>query len=460
MSTLVERESSASEMAERSVHREGSQDRGTNPVASVAYIMSRFPLLTETFILRELLELEKQGLAIAVLPLLRERPSVVHEEVERLAAEIHYTRFLSLPIIQANLQLFLRKPGRYLTLLWSVLRLNWGSANLCVGALGIFPKSVYFARLLERLGVRHVHAHYATHPALAAYIIAELTDVGFSFTAHAHDIFLHQHMLREKVERAQFVVAISEFNKEFLLRCAPRMSPDKIQVVHCGIELENYDAAAERRRSDASGDDPITAVCVGSLQPYKGLKYLVRACAEVVRSNPGFRCLIVGQGVDRPGLESLIAELDLQEVVQLLGGRPQHEVAALLRKADLFVLPSVVAPSGQMEGIPVALMEAMASRLPVVSTRLSGIPELVEDGVNGLLVPPADERALAAALIRLCNDPQSRHEMGERGRESVAEEFQLSGNVVRLRTFFENAVRDNGAGPACARRGSSDASRN
>ena len=456
MSRLAESETSAREIAGPPPHRE--QDCPTNPVAPVAYIMSRFPLLTETFILRELLELERQGLAIAILPLLRERPSVVHEEVDRLAAEIHYTPFLSLPIIKANLHFLRRDPGRYLRLLWSVLKLNWGSANLCLGALGIFPKSVYFARLIERLGVRHVHAHYATHPALAAYIISELTDVGFSFTAHAHDIFLHQHMLREKVERAQFVVAISQFNKEYLLRCAPRVSPEKIQVVHCGIELANYDAAGEPGQSDAAGD-AITAVCVGSLQPYKGIKHLVHACAEVVRSNPAFRCVVIGEGVDRPELEALIAELDLQGTVELLGGRPQHEVAALLREADLFVLPSIVAPTGQMEGIPVALMEAMASRLPVVSTRLSGIPELVEDGVSGLLVAPADERALAAALIKLCNDSQLRRDMGERGRRRVAEEFQLGGNVAQLRTLFEDAVRGGGVGPARAGRGSSDASR-
>lgn len=406
--------------------------------------MSRFPLLTETFILREMLELERQGMSLAIFPLLREQPSIRHNEIGRLAATVHYTPFLSLAIITANLGFMRRDIGRYFGLLWSVLKSNWGSANLCLGALGIFPKSVYFARQVERHGIRHFHAHYATHPALAAYIIAELTGVSFSFTVHAHDIFLHQHMLAEKVRKARFVVAISQFNKAYLLRCAPDTPADAIKIVHCGIEVENY---GDQPPQLPAGDGAVHAVCVGSLQPYKGIKYLVRACAEVVRHVPGFRCTIVGEGADRAELEALVAELGLHETVRLVGGRPQHEVAALLGAADLFVLPSIVAPSGQMEGIPVALMEAMASRLPVVSTRLSGIPELVEDGQNGLLVPPQDEAALAAAIVTLCTDAELRRAMGERGRQKVTREFTLRENVRRLRSLFEAAVRTGGEEP-------------
>lgn len=404
----------------------------------VVYIMSRFPLLTETFILREMLELERQGLRLVVFPLLRARQAVRHAEVERLRAEVLYTPFLSLPIVRANLHYLRRGAGRYLRLLWRVLAGNWGSTNLFAGAVGIFPKAVYFARLVEERGAAHVHAHFATHPALAALVVSELTGVGYSFTAHAHDIFLHEHMLAEKAERSRFVVSISEFNKRYILERAPRVSPDRIKVVHCGIEPDKYDA---RPRDPGGESGPPTALCVASLQPYKGIRYLIRACALVSERVPGFRCLIVGEGADRPELEALVAELGLRETVRLLGARPQHEVTSLLRDADLFVLPSVVAPTGQMEGIPVALMEAMASRLPVVSTRLSGIPELVEDGVSGLLVPPADEAALAEAITTLCSDTQLRQRLGERGREKVVEEFDLRESVARLRALFEESAR-------------------
>jgi len=409
--------------------------------APVAYIMSRFPLLTETFILREMLELERQEVPLTIFPLLREQPSVRHDEVGRLRAKVYYTPFLSAAIIAANASFLRRNPRRYLGLLWSVLKGNWGSANLFVGALGIFPKSVYLARLAEEQGVGHVHAHFATHPALCALIISKLTGVGYSITVHAHDIFLHQRMLTEKLEGARFVASISMYNKDYLQRLVPGVEPDKIKIVHCGIELENYDALGESPSDrQAPSDDRITAICVASLQPYKGIKYLIRACAQVVASTPDFRCLVVGQGADRAKLEALIDEMGLRENVYLLGGKPQHEVAALLRTADMFVLPSVVAPSGQMEGIPVALMEAMATRLPVVSTRLSGIPELVEDGVSGLLVSPADEAALADAITTLSADAELRRSMGERGRERVAAEFELKGSVASLRALFAEAV--------------------
>lgn len=408
---------------------------------TVAYIMSRFPLLTETFILREMLELEAQGLRLEIFPLLRAKQKVRHAEVDRLAADVHFTPFLSASILFANLRILRRGPRRYLRLLWSTLRANWGSLNLFIGAIGIFPKSVYFASLVERLGVGHVHAHFATHPALSALIVSELSGVSFSFTAHAHDIFLHPQMLAEKMRMASFVVSISEFNKRTLLGRAPDLPPGKIKVVHCGIELQNYDeAGAARDRAQPQGR-ALHALCVASLQPYKGLKHLIGASARIVERVPGFRCSIIGQGGDREALEALIRKLGLQDTVQLLGGRPQHEVTTLLSEADLFVLPSVIAPSGQMEGIPVALMEAMASHLPVVSTRISGIPELVEHGKSGFLVEPTDEAALADAIVALCEDPDLRRRMGATGRERVAAEFQLNESVAQLRLLFEDAMR-------------------
>ena len=401
----------------------------------VAYIMSRFPLLTETFILREMLELEEQGVALSVFPLLRAAPAVRHDEVDQLRARVHFTPFLSLPIIAANVRIFARDPGRYLRLLWSVLKGNWGSLNLLVGAVGIFPKSVYFARLAERLGIRHVHAHFATHPALSALIVSELAGIGFSFTAHAHDIFLHRQMLGEKMRKARFVAAISEFNRDLLTGIAPDLPGDRIEVVHCGIKLDRYGP-----RGAPTADGSVTALCVASLQPYKGLKVLLGAATRIVAKVPEFRCLIVGEGPQRAELEAMIARLGLEDVVHLLGGRPQNEVADLLGRADLFVLPSVVAPSGQMEGVPVALMEAMASRLPVVSTRVSGIPELVEDGVSGFLVPPEHEAELAEAVVALCRDGELRRRMGAAGRAQVAAGFQLKPNVEHLRRLFARAA--------------------
>lgn len=411
----------------------------------VAYVMSRFPLLTETFILREMLELERQGVSLMVFPLLRAKAKVRHAELDQLQARVWYTPFLSWPILRANLHFLTRHPRRYLGVLWTVLRGNWGSTNLFFGALGIFPKSVYFARLVETQGIRHIHAHYATHPALAALIAAELAGVSFSFTAHAHDIFLHHQMLGEKARRAQFVAAISQFNKDYILERAPGLSPDRIKVVHCGIEPAIYgELAVQRTNRPARHDGILTAVCVASLQPYKGIRHLIRAAARIRNEVPGFRCLVAGEGAERAELEALIIELGLAGSFELPGGLPQDKIAALLAEADLFVLPSVIAPSGQMEGIPVALMEAMASGLAVVATRISGIPELVEHGRNGLLVEPEDEHALAAALLTLCSDPVLRERLGSEAQRKVAAEFELHGNTMHLHRLFASSLSGHG----------------
>ncbi len=407
-------------------------------VRTIAYIMSRFPKLSETFILREMLELERQGQPLVILPLLRGKGEVHHAEVDRLMPKVHYTPFVSPAILAANLHYLRRSPRRYLKLLWSALRRTWGSSNLFIGAIGIFPKSVYLARLIEEKGIPHVHAHFATHPALAALIASELAGVSFSFAAHAHDFFVDTQMLCEKIRKARFVVTHAHFNKRYLLKLCPGTSPDKIKVVHDGIELERYE-----RRAGGHLRDRLTILCVASLEPYKGIAYLIKACGHLKSRLRNFQCLIAGQGRDRKELERLIADLDLQGVVHLLGGQPQDRVAALLAEADLFVAPSVMAADGQMDTIPVALIEAMATALPVVSTHLSAIPELVEDGVTGLLVPPGDERALADAIAFLCDREDLRREMGCRGRAKVAAEFQLGPIAAQLRSLF-GSILDGG----------------
>jgi colanic acid/amylovoran biosynthesis glycosyltransferase len=401
----------------------------------IVYIMSRFPKLSETFILREMLELERQGQPLVILPLLRMKSAVRHVEADRLMPKVRYTPFISPAIVAANLHYLKHSPGRYLALLWSALKGTWGSANLFIGAIGIFPKSVYFARLIEEEGILHVHAHFATHPALAALIASQLAGVGFSFAAHAHDFFVDTQMLCKKLENARFVVTHANFNKRYLLQLCPGIPADRIKVVHDGITLEQY----EERVGKQNGG-PFTILCVASLQPYKGIAYLVKACGLLKGKLRNFTCLIAGEGEERRRLERLIAELDLCEVVHLLGGQPQDRVTALLAEADLFVAPSVMAADGQMDTIPVAVIEAMASNLPVVSTRLSAIPEMVDDGVTGLLVPPGDERALAEAIVFLYQHGDLRDEMGRRGREKVAAEFQLAPIVAQLRALFGGVV--------------------
>ena len=410
----------------------------------VAVLLSRFPTVSETFILREVEELERQGQPVRLVPLLRQDPPVVHEEAKPWVERALFTPFLSPAIVGANLRAVTRAPARYARLLARLAAGTVTSPVFLLKTLAYFPKAVYLGERLEREGVRHLHAHFATHPTTVAMVASALFDLSFSLTAHAHDIQVNRELLDEKLRRARFARVISAFNRRALLERYPSVEPDTVRVIHVGVEPEAYRAGPGPGGAESEGEDPDAAngpdaaeeppllVTVAALRPYKGLPVLLRACARLRERGGRFRCEIVGEGPMREELEALLERLDLGEVVRLRGALPQHRIPEFLARGEVFVLPSVVQRDGQMEGIPVALMEAMAAGLPVVSTRLSGIPELVEDGEHGLLVRPDDPEALADAVARLLDDPDRARAMGRAGREKVDEEFSLAGCTAAL----------------------------
>jgi glycosyltransferase involved in cell wall biosynthesis len=402
----------------------------------VAYIMSRFPKLSETFVLYEMLALQQQGVAVEVFPLINERASVMHDEAKPFVARAHYLPVLSLPILRAQLHFLRTRPRAYLGLWWEVLRGTFGSANYMLGGLGVLPKAVRFAYEMEAANVTHVHAHFANHPTVAALAAHRLLGVPFSFTAHAHDLYVDQHMLAEKARAAAFVVAISEYNKELIVRHCGEEVRDKVVVVHCGVDTGLFQA---RKQADTGG--PFSILCVGALEEKKGQKHLIEACRLLRERGLPFVCRLVGQGSDREALERQIRQAGLESQVLLLGGQPRHEVLRLLGEADAVALPSIRTKTGKMEGIPVALMEPLACEVPVVSTTISGIPELVEDGVTGMLVPPENPAALADALERLVHDPELGRRLGRAGREKVLQEFDLAANAAQLAALFVGGAR-------------------
>ena len=370
----------------------------------IAVLVSRFPLVTETFILRELIELERQGQPVRLAPMLREHPEVVHEAAKPWVERALYTPWM------------FRVPLRTVPLLLRLIRGTVAKPGTLLRTLALFPKSVWLARQLEREGVAHLHAHFATHPSTMALIISKLTGIPFSFTVHAHDIQLDRSLLRWKIREAAFVRSISDFNRRFLEDLYPE-ARGKIEVIHVGVPLP----------PPAGAPQPGRMLCVAAHKPYKGLPFLIEACRILRAQGVPYTCDIVGDGPMRPELE----RLNHDRVVNLLGARREDEVTRMMAACSLVVLPSIVAPDGQMEGIPVALMEALAMGRPVVSTRIAGIPELVQDG--GILVPPGDARALAHAMRALLEDRRRAAEMGARGRAFVEREFALSACVARLK---------------------------
>jgi glycosyltransferase involved in cell wall biosynthesis len=402
--------------------------------------MSRFPAITETFILREMIEMERQGQTVRLVPMLKDSPPVLHEAAKPWVPRALFTWYVSPAIVAANLRTLVRRPLKYVSLLARLIAGTILSPKMFVRTVAVFPKSIYLAEQLQKEGLRHLHAHYATHPSTMTLIISELTDITFSFTVHAHDIQLDQSLLRWKMRETRFVRSISDFNKRFLEKLYPEESRGKISVIHVGIEPEMYETTGARITPEPNAIPRL--LCVAAHRPYKGIAYLIEACRILRDQGVRFQCDVVGQGPDTALLQAMVDEKGVGDVFRLVGPRAQEEVTKMMAEATLFVLASIVAPDGQMEGIPVALMEAMATGRAVVSTSISGIPELVENGVHGLLVPHSDSIALAEAIKSLLNDPQRAREMGIRGQQKIRAEFVLSDCVRRLLELID---RENAA---------------
>jgi glycosyltransferase involved in cell wall biosynthesis len=392
----------------------------------IAYIISRFPTVSETFILYEMIELTKLGMEIDVFPLIHQKGSVIHTEVESIAHKVHYPALFSLHTIRDHFFWFRKKPGIYLKTIFQALLKNVRSLKFFSRAIIVILLSAQVARKMEQLGTQHIHAHSATHPTLMAYIVQQLTGVPYSFTAHSSDIYFNQTMLKEKINCARFVVTISKYNVDFLRGVSPEIPAQKIHVIHCGIDPAKFRVEPVQQLNTS----PFTMICVGRLEKIKGHQYLIEACGQLKAQNIDFHCYLVGDGELQTRVQEEIDRLGLVDHVELLGFQTHDKVIELLGQVDALVLPSL------SEGIPVAVMEGMASGLPIVATAVTGVPELVEDGVTGLLVPSKDSPALAEAIITLCNSPERRAQMGRAGRKKVLNEFNLQKSAMELYSAF------------------------
>lgn len=401
----------------------------------VAYIMSRFPKITETFILYEMVAIEQEGIQVEVYPFLREKTPVIHPEAATYVERAHFAPFVSRALIGAHLYYLRHQPRTYLSTLWTLLRANWGSLRFFTRALALFPKAVYFARKMSDEGINHIHAHFVSHPAAAAFVIQQLTGIPYSFTAHGSDLHRDRHMLCEKVAAAEFAVTISEFNKRMILEDCGEQWRDKVLVIHCGVDTEVFRPRTEPTPYE-QGKGPFAVLCIGTLHEVKGQTYLIEACRLLRERGVDLVCHFAGDGPDMDNLMQQAADSGLNDVIHFHGRVTREEVAELLTKADVVATPSVPTKSGRREGIPVVLMEAMGSGVPVVASGISGIPELVEEGKSGFLVDPRDVEGLAKAIAQLYRDPELRRRLGQAGRQKVLTEFDLYRNAAVLARCF------------------------
>ncbi len=388
----------------------------------ILYIAARFPALSATFIDREIRALAAAGYQISVVSRWTTLVGEVSEDtLDYYRNTLYLDQAGTVRQILAQLHVLFAKP-----LAWfKNLRLIFDEKEIKNSRdrfrlLKHFIEAGYVYTRLRNEGVSHIHAHFLNAPTSIALFLSRYLDIPYSFTMHGSNIHLDPLMLKTKLLLCKKAVTISQFNRNFLIDKYGADIKEKINVIHCGIDPEMF-----RPEPRVSAGPPVI-LAVGRLIEIKGFRYLLEACRILKESGLKFSCLIAGDGEDMEMLTEKCVELGIEDAVKLLGSQSHQNVMHLLQDASIFVLPSIVTEKGGREGIPVALMEAMAMELPVVSTKTAGIPELVGDGKEGLLVEHSSASELASAIGFLLKNPDVGGNMGKMGREKVNKIFNVA----------------------------------
>ena len=398
----------------------------------IAYLVGR-PGLSHTFIAREIDGVRALGIDVDEMSIRRAPSADLLTERDRRAAAATFSILPIGPVglVAPHLVAFVRRPRRYLQTLALALRLSARGARSDLWHLFYFAEAIVLWRELRRRGIEHVHVHFAnvaSAVALLASHFGERDGCSWSFTMHGYTEFddVVGFALAEKVRRAAFVACIGDYCRSQLMKLVEPDQWGKLEIVRCGLDAGRYPRV---ERAKGAGE-PIEVLCVGRLVVAKGLPVLIEAIAELAERDVAVTVTLVGDGPERGAIEAQARALGVGDRVRLLGAMSPEQLIDRYAAADVFCLPSFA------EGIPVVLMEAMASGLPVVTTRITGIPELVEDGSSGALVAPGRPELLADAIERLAADPALRERWGARGRERVIEEFDVAESAHRLQGLF------------------------
>lgn len=395
----------------------------------IAYLTGQYPAVSHTFILREILALRAMGFSVETCSVRASGPEHQRGPDERHAAATSFyiqPSARSLRHLARTARLALSRPkatARMLRQAWAIRPpgLRGLAYHLFYGA-----EALLLAAHLDGRNVARLHNHFAGASASVSLLAAVFLDIPFSFTLHgpADLIEAPQARLDRKIRAADFVACISHFARSQAMIHADPADWPKLSIVHCAVDPARY----ARPDADADPQGPVRLVFVGRLAPVKGVRVLLDALGQARATGADLRLTVIGDGPDRAALEAMAAPLG--QAVRFTGYQSQDEVAAHLAQGDIFVLASFA------EGVPVVLMEAMASGLPVIAPRIAGIPELVDDGESGLIVAPGDAAALAEAALHLARDRALRQRMGRAGRAAVARDFALRTEAARLARLF------------------------
>lgn len=396
----------------------------------VAYLFERFPSFGQTFCYREVAELERQGTRVHVFSIRRPVDEPLQDWDKPLVERVHYLpeekalvaevdRVVRTDAVSDETRAAVEKWARQS----DFLRLY---------------QAIYVGMRLQEKGLRHLHAHFAGMAARTGWWIREFLGIPYTFTAHANDIFAPRDFvvsLAKLIENAAAVVTVSDFAVRLLQERFPRGAA-KVHRVYNGVDLSRF------HLSDFASSPP-AIISIGRLIEKKGFGDLISACALLRSRGRAFICSIIGEGPLEETLRAQIAAEGLEKSVELTGPQTQEQIARRLAHATIFALPCTREAGGGMDNLPTVIMEAMAAGLPVISTPLGGIPEMVEPGVNGELVPEHDPGALSAAIERLIMDPEQARSLGIRGCEIAREKFSIEESARQLQRLFDEVQGGN-----------------
>ncbi len=402
---------------------------------AVLYMSGTLPVRSETFVYREILALRALGLDIHTASVHRPMRGLddgVLDEMASETVEIYSSGMCS--IIVDLLSSLAAHPVRTVGTMMRCVCDAFFSADVTMSrrlkVLWQGIAGIALARRVRKRRIAHIHAHMAHVPTTIAMYAAMQLGISFSFTGHANDIFPNRTLLKEKLERAAFANCISYWHRGFFQSIVSKPDAD-YPIVRCGVDTCAYEA------TPAPSGEKLEVLSVGRLVEKKGFDVLIKAAGEIARvGGPAMRVTIAGGGPDEAKLKALVEALPPTAEVVLLGDTDNDQVMELMTQADVFALPCRVATSGDRDGIPVVLMEAMARGRCVISGNLETIGELIEDGISGVMIPPGDQKALEKALVELANNRVRVDELGKAARTRIEHEFDLMLNANRIKDAF------------------------
>jgi len=412
---------------------EASFDPDGQQSLRIAYLVSQYPGVSHTFILREVLALRERGIEIETASI-NDPPSYgkMTQVEQREAANTFYVkRAGATGFLKALAWTLLRHPAGVARGLFSAFRLGWANPSRFVFCFFYYAEAVVLARWVQQRSCSHLHVHFATEAATVGMILTRIVPVSMSMTVHGPDEFydVHGYFLPQKVAACRFIVCISFFARSQLMRLAPGEKWYKLDIARLGVDSAHFVPRPHR-----TSPVPLQILCVARLAPTKGQRILIEAIGQLIKDGRLLQLRLVGDGTDRESLEQLVSERQLSGNIFFEGSVNQDVIRGFYEAADVFALASFA------EGIPVVLMEAMSMEIPCIATCINGIPELIRDGVDGLLVPPSDTRAMAAAIARLMDDAALRDSVGNAGRRRIQQDYDLNKNVDHLARIFHRRL--------------------